>query len=246
MKPAVLMMFRDEADILGKCLEHWYALGVRDFYLCDNGSNDDSLEIAQHFIYEMSIYQPSEIGVVIQDPATDWPGRRVINYLKNRALADGCDWIFPADADEFLVLPEGEDLSGWLRGLERRAKPDWKGWIEISYLNVLPDGAEAWQEPQRKCFGKLTPEMTISMGNHIIEGVAESATLVKSKTLAHYRHYPLRSYPQFKRKMENYMVAFSQNGFPDHHHAESFKIWQVEGEPYLQRLWTELTGLPCE
>ena len=246
MKPAVIMMFRDEADILGRCLEHWYNLGVRDFYLCVKGRTDGSLEIAQHFIYEMSIYQPSEIGVVIQDPATDWPGRRVINYLKNRALADDCDWIFPADADEFLVLPKGEDLSGWLRGLERRAKPDWKGWIEISYLNVLPDGAEAWQEPQRKCFGKLTPEMTISMGNHIIEGVAESATLVKSKTLAHYRHYSLRSYPQFKRKMENYMVAFSQNGFPDHHHAESFKIWQVEGEPYLQRLWTELTGLPCE
>lgn len=242
MKPAVLMMFRDEADILGKCLHYWYKLGVRNFYLCDNDSVDDSWTIAK----DLNFIHPDADVYLTFDFATDWPGRRVINELKNRALADGCDWIFPADADEFLVLPEGEDLSGWLRGLERRAKPDWKGWIEISYLNVLPDGAEAWQEPQRKCFGKLTPEMTISMGNHIIEGVAESATLVKSKTLAHYRHYSLRSYPQFKRKMENYMVAFSQNGFPDHHHAESFKIWQVEGEPYLQRLWTELTGLPCE
>jgi len=242
MKPAVIMMFRDEADILGKCLHYWYKLGVRNFYLCDNDSVDDSWTIAK----DLNFIHPDADVYLTFDFATDWPGRRVINELKNRALADGCDWIFPADADEFLVLPEGEDLSGWLRGLERRAKPDWKGWIEISYLNVLPDGAEAWQEPQRKCFGKLTPEMTISMGNHIIEGVAESATLVKSKTLAHYRHYSLRSYPQFKRKMENYMVAFSQNGFPDHHHAESFKIWQVEGEPYLQRLWTELTGLPCE
>ena len=242
MKPAVIMMFRDEADILGKCLHYWYKLGVRNFYLCDNDSVDDSWTIAK----DLNFIHPDADVYLTFDFATDWPGRRVINELKNRALADGCDWIFPADADEFLVLPEGEDLSGWLRGLERRAKPDWKGWIEISYLNVLPDGAEAWQEPQRKCFGKLTPEMTISMGNHIIEGVAESATLVKSKTLAHYRHYSLRSYPQFKRKMENYMIAFSQNGFPDHHHAESFKIWQVEGEPYLQRLWTELTGLPCE
>ena len=242
MKPAVIMMFRDEADILGKCLHYWYKLGVRNFYLCDNDSVDDSWTIAK----DLNFIHPDADVYLTFDFATDWPGRRVINELKNRALADGCDWIFPADADEFLVLPEGEDLSGWLRGLERRAKPDWKGWIEISYLNVLPDGAEAWQEPQRKCFGKLTPEMTISMGNHIIEGVAESATLVKSKTLAHYRHYSLRSYPQFKRKMENYMVAFSQNGFTDHHHAASFRRWQVEGESYLQNLWTELTGLPCE
>ena len=45
MKPAVIMMFRDEADILGKCLDHWYNLGVLDFYLCDNGSIDESLKI---------------------------------------------------------------------------------------------------------------------------------------------------------------------------------------------------------
>lgn len=237
MKPAVIMMFRDEADILGKCLHYWYKLGVRNFYLCDNDSVDDSWTIAK----DLNFIHPDADVYLTFDFATDWPGRRVINELKNRALADGCDWIFPADADEFLVLPEGEDLSGWLRGLERRAKPDWKGWIEISYLNVLPDGAEAWQEPQKKCFGLLTLEMTISMGNHLIEGVPPTI-----ETLAHYRHYSLRSYPQFKRKMENYMVAFSQNGFPDHHHAESFRRWQVEGESYLQRLWTELTGLPCE
>lgn len=242
------MMFRDEADILGRCLEHWYNLGVRDFYLCDNGSTDESLEIAQRFIYEMSLYQPSEIGVIIQDPATDWPGRRVINDLKNRALADGCDWIFPADADEFLQLPDGEDLPGWLSKFEDlNHGPKFPGWLELPYLNVLPDGREEWQNPQMKCFGKLSKDMTISMGNHLIENVQPAARLMAwDESNAHYRHYSLRSYPQFKRKMENYMVAFSQNGFPDHHHAESFKIWQVDGEAYLQRLWTELTGLPCE
>lgn len=230
MKPAVLMMFRDEADILGECLEHWYGLGVRNFYLCDNGSVDGSGDIVRKFWMENTGLG----GGQMSDFATDWPGRRVINYLKNRALADGCDWIFPADADEFLVV------SGWL--IEPPMTDSAPGsWGEIKYLNILPDGREEWQEPQRKCFGLLTPETTISMGNHLIE--EHPPTL---ETSAYYRHYSLRSYPQFKRKMENYMIAFSQNGFPDHHHAESFKIWQVEGESYLQRLWTELTGLPCE
>jgi hypothetical protein len=234
MKPAVLMMFRDEADILGRCLEHWYDLGVRDFYLCDNSSADDSLKIAREFIYENSIYQPHEIGIVIQDPATDWPGRRVINDLKNRAIADGCNWIFPADADEFLQLPEGHGtIQEWLQ-----AYGPGPGWGELPYLNILPDGREEWNDPQRKAFGIFQKEWMISMGNHLIEGVAPTLA-----TGAYYKHYSLRSYPQFRRKMENYMTAFHQTPFQDHHHAVDFHHWQAEGEVFIRRRWTELTGL---
>jgi len=243
MKPAVLMMFRDEADILGKCLEHWHDLGVRHFYLCDNGSVDGSTEIALDFHRRYD-----DGGHISYDTAADWPGRRVINDLKTRALADGCDWIFPADADEFLVLPEGYTIGSFLEEITDTYNADLPGWLELPYKNILPDGREEWQNPQRKCFGLLTPEMTISMGNHLIEGIGPMSDLEYDPKLwdVFYRHYSLRTYPQFKRKMENYMVAFSQNGFPDHHHAESFRRWQVEGESYLQRLWTELTGLPCE
>lgn len=239
MKPAVLMMFRDEADILGKCLEHWYALGVRDFYLIDNRSGDISNVIAQCFADE---HKEDTRVFLDMECATDWPGRRVINDLKNRALTDGCDWIFPADADEFLVLPDEFDtVQEWLCGFHAKTGD----WHELPYLNILPDGQKEWQNPQMKCFGLFTPGMTISMGNHLVEGVPPSTKVMRwSESESHYRHYSLRTYPQFKRKMENYMTAFSQNGFPDHHHAESFRRWQVEGETYLQNLWTELTGLP--
>ena len=240
MKPAVIMMFRDEADILGKCLEHWHALGVRDFYLCDNGSVDNSAISTVEFL---RTHLDCKMNFSI-DAATDWPGRRVINDLKNRALADGCDWIFPADADEFLVLPnEFNTVQDWLCGFHAKTGD----WHELPYLNILPDGRKEWQNPQMKCFGLFTPGMVVSMGNHIIEGIEPAEKLMQwNESSAHYRHYSLRTYPQFRKKMENYMTAFSQNGFSDHHHAESFKIWQVEGEAYLQRKWTELTGMPCE
>jgi hypothetical protein len=229
MKPAVLMMFRDEADILGDCLDHWYALGVRDFYLCDNGSTDKSRVIATRFCVGLH-----HKVTLTQDPATDWPGRRVINDLKNRALADGCDWLFPADADEFLQLPDGYDnVQEWLR-----TYPNRPGWGELRYLDILPDGREEWHEPQRKAFGVFGNSMMVSMGNHLIEGV--EPTLYSS---AYYKHYSLRSYPQFRRKMENYMTAFHQSPFQNHHHAVDFHHWQAEGEAFIQRRWTELTGL---
>lgn len=243
MKPAVLMMFRDEADILGNCLQHWYALGVRDFYLCDNGSVDAGS------IHCHAIALRIDIKVhLYQDFATDWPGRRVINDLKNRAIDDGCDWIFPADADEFLVLPKNhKDILEYLGFFENVMRGDITGWFELPYLNVLPDGREYWQKPQMKCFGKLTKSMMISMGNHIIDGIPPAARPPKERErYAHYRHYSLRSYPQFRRKMENYMNAFHQTEFQDHPHAVDYHTWQAEGEVFLRRRWTELTGLPCE
>ena len=43
---AVLMMYRNEEDIIGQCIEHWAGLGVDEFFLCDNNSADKSHEIA--------------------------------------------------------------------------------------------------------------------------------------------------------------------------------------------------------
>lgn len=221
IRPAVVMMFRDEADILAECLQHWQQLGVQDFYLCDNGSQDSSPEIVSNFM-------------VMSDPATDWPGRRVINSLKERAIEDGCNWIFPADADEFLQLPNSLNIFEWIKSLGAVS-----GWGEIPYLNIMPDGSSNWQEPQRKCFGVITKDMTISMGNHIVE---ETGATIKAHGV-YYKHFSMRSYPQFKKKMENYMTAFSQTQFHDHHHSVDFKLWQEQGEGFLVRKWRELTGM---
>ena len=220
MKPAVLMMFRDEADILRKCLDHWYALGVRNFYLCDNGSVDDSREIVADFFTFNQLN-----GTAYIDRATDWPGRRVINTLKEKALNDGCDWLFPADADEFLCLPDGHTIESWIAQY-----PTITAWGELPYLNILPNGREYWQEPQRKACGYIDYCMTISMGNHLIEGVAP----ILGMGGAYYKHYPVRSYEQFKRKLINYMIAFHQSPHQDHPHAQAYKVWVVEGERYIQ------------
>jgi len=222
MKPAVLMMFRDEADIIGKCLEHWYSLGVRNFYLCDNGSRDESAVIAQGL---PNAYSACGVNVFfMQDPATDWPGRRVINSLKERAINDGCDWLFPADADEFLQLPEGYTLESWIAQY-----PTIPAWGELPYLNILPNGTEYWQEPHKKACGYISKDMTISMGNHLIEGVAP----ILGMGGAYYKHYSIRSYEHFKTKMTNYMIAFHQSPHQDHPHAQAYNVWNAEGEQYL-------------
>ena len=93
MKIAVLMMFRDEEDILERCLEHWLQVCPSvNFYLVDNLSKDRSYEIASKFT-----------TCIFKENKNDWPGRENYNRLHHIARKEGCDWYFPADADEFLA-----------------------------------------------------------------------------------------------------------------------------------------------
>ncbi len=235
MKPAVIMMFRDESDILEKCLKHWRNLGVERFYLCDNASKDRSKEIARQFFVDTMA-----TGIVIDEKATDWPGRRVINELHSTAQKYGCDWIFPADADEFLQLPEGFDtIQDWLSSYAVPENVFQYG--ELPYLNVLPDGRTNWQQPHRKVFGKFHFGWKVSMGNHVIEN-SDGPEL--HPLTAYYRHYSLRAYEQFRQKMVNYMTAFNQTKFTDHPHSQDFHRWKQQGERFFVERWEALTKAP--
>jgi len=224
MKAAVIMMFRDEADILEACFYHWHEKGIRNFYLCDNGSKDDSFAIAEK---TMKAFRDDTYYHLEKEPATDWPGRRVINRLIGVAQQNGCDFFFPADADEF-IFGDISNLGEWINGY-------W--WASMKYLNVLPNGREYWQEPHRKAYGKFAPEWMVSMGNHLIEDVQESF----SDDVIYYRHYSMRTYEQFRNKMINYMEAFTQTQFQDHPHAQDYHRWKQEGEQFFVDRWNALT-----
>ncbi len=231
--PAVLMMFRDEADIIAKSLMHWHSIGVKSFYLCDNGSDDLSQKIAAWFLKENA-----EKSQCITHRSDTWEGRKVYNTLKLEALKDGCHWLFPADADEFLQLPTGCDtVQDWLAQY-----PQAPAVGLMPYLNIYPSGREVWQEPQRKCFGYFTPEMTISVGNHLVENHTDTLNPLG----AYYRHYSVRSYPQFRWKMINWMTAFQGSEFPDHPHVENYRRWKAEGETFLENLYDEINQPPHE
>lgn len=228
MKIAVVMMVRDEADILWKCLAHWRLIGVRDFYICDNGSVDQTPKLLKAFKADSSVNV-----TLFTDDRTDWPGREVINRMKDTAINDGCNFIFPADADEFLQIPGYSDVCNMAESIGADS-----GWGELPYLNILPDKSSSWQRPHKKAFGFIKKDQTISMGNHVIEGVEP---IIKDH-FCYYKHYSLRSFEQFKQKMENYMTAFSKTTFQDHPHAVDFKQWKIEGESFLRRRWAALTN----
>ena len=230
MKPAVLMVYKDESDILRESLTAWHSLGISDFYLCDNASSDESAGIVQEF----AMIEGVNVRQYKNDSVT-WVGREMYNVMKLDALSDGCDWIFPADADEFLHIDlfAYDSINDWLESLK-----DGYCWYEIRYLNInMVTGYAQWNEPQKKCFGRFRPEWNISVGSHIVEN--NIGALIEGDCGAYYAHYHLRSWPQFKRKMENWMNAFHNSNFKDHPHATRYADWKERGDVVIRELYDD-------
>lgn len=227
---AVLMMYRNEEDIIGKCIEHWAGLGVHAFYLCDNFSTDNSHEIAVSSLVKCHKQAHHyEVG------RQDFPQRDVINGLKKAAIAHGHQWIFPIDADEFLNLnDEFEDIEHWL--LDHPYSN--KGYIygQYRYKNIMPNGVSWWEPEHKKIFGRFHPDWNISIGNHEIESIRSELP----DCGAYLNHYQYRSYEQFKRKKLTFFKAFEKAGYLDHKFVKEYRLYQKHGEAYLEQMWDYL------
>ena len=229
---AVLMMYRNEEDIIGKCIEHWAGLGVDGFYLCNNNSSDNSFDVAMEALTKCGI----EYGGFFSSPDEDFPQRKVINELKTMAIDNGHQWLFPIDADEFLNLnDEFEDIQSWL--FEHRYTDNEYIYGQYRYKNIMPNGVFWWEPEHKKVFGRLNPDWNISIGNHQIEQDADYHYFGFG---VHLDHYQYRSYDQFKRKKITFFKAFERAGYMDHKFVQQYRLYQKHGEAYLEQMWDNL------
>lgn len=230
---AVLMMYRDEEDIIGKCIEHWAKLGVDEFFLCNNLSTDRSHEVAVSTLkkcgkqaYHLEAYEDN------------FPQRYIVNYLKTKALESGHQWIFPIDADEFLNIGDAGflNIEEWILSLSQYWTYGGFHYGQYRYVNKMPNGM-AWIEPEhKKAFGKISPLWNISIGNHEIEGVKPSIP----DGGAYLNHYQYRSYDQFRRKKLTFFRSFEKAGYSDHKFVKEYRMYQKYGESYLEQMWDNL------
>jgi len=227
---AVLMMYRNEEDIIGQCIEHWSGLGVDEFFLCDNNSTDKSHKIAVSTLakcgkqaYHLNAYEDN------------FPQRYIVNYLKTKALEAGHQWLFPIDADEFLCLDESSIIKS-LKDFQSCTTKEGYAYGQYRYKNIMPNGV-SWFEPNhQKVFGRLNPDWNISIGNHVIEGVDS----ILPAYGVHLNHYQYRSYDQFRRKKITFFKAFMRAGYYDHPFVRQYRLYQKHGEAYLEQMWDNL------
>jgi hypothetical protein len=221
----MIMMVRDEAEVIGANLRFHARLGVDEFVIMDNASRDGTREALERLATDLPI-------TIVDQRDTDFRQEAWGTQLAHRLQDMGLDWGLMLDADEF-VAAERTPLKETLAGL---AHP-----IRCPRQNVLPLDVDLCRlngnplAPARfrvtKPLGKMRrqldehPDVPVMLGrvagkvlfplkglSRIFHGnhAVEHATKTENSSEFLIRHYPVRSLEGFLRKLDHAAERFRQ------------------------------------
>jgi Glycosyltransferase family 92 len=110
---SICAIYRDEASYLAEWIEFHRLVGVERFYLYNNASEDDHLEVLEPYLAD---------GTVVLSDAGSEPGRgglQTRTYTRCVQERNESRWIAFLDLDEFLFSPTGRPLPELLADYEQ-------------------------------------------------------------------------------------------------------------------------------
>jgi hypothetical protein len=110
---AAVMVFHNEERFLKEWLEYHRAVGIKHFYLFDNGSTDAYWDILEPYVLrgEVELYHVKKTTQVFDDFIFMQKGM----YDHAIELARGNhEWLAVFDSDEYICIPSGENLADFL------------------------------------------------------------------------------------------------------------------------------------
>jgi hypothetical protein len=201
----------NEADILGRVIEHLIEQGVM-VYLLDDGSTDGTIAAAEPFLNR-------GLMAIEQLPGRIVDGRRLFEWKKilERKQELGheldADWFIHHDADEFRESPWlGVSLANGIRLVDRLGYNA----VDFTLLNFVPTGStfqpgddprtafrhyepgKAFDRSQVKCWKKQAdPVDLVHVGGHDVSFAGRRVFPLRFLL----RHYPIRDQEHGSRKV---------------------------------------------
>lgn len=211
MKACLVMIVRDDEDILAYTLQHYYMLGIKKMYIMNNiptKAVQDILDLAEATYEDLMIerFYNSE-PILIQE--------KEMKGLTDQALLDGYEWIIGSDADEILVL--NKPLNSFLDGYELGTSLvfRWRHNVVDGYPMGNPyDYAihkgfmDEIDSRWTKSIGRFTKYMGYTVGQHEIE--ACDNTVFITDDIGVYEHLPYRTKEQKKKKDRIWQKVFDK------------------------------------
>ena len=229
MNLTMVLLVRNEADILARNIEFHLNGEVDSIVAIDNGSTDGTREILDEF-------ERSRDVVVIDEPGRDMSQSAWVSdaaaYARDVIKAD---WIFSNDADEFWFWPkcrlkeelEKDDADvltlervnmfyawdrdtseDWARKLRFRVQtPEPRLRLDDIYDSPFPIPHVYCNLPSKVMF-RADCFSSVLQGNHAITA---NRDVRKQTSKGHVVHFPIRSNAQFLSKIEQFGAAYDRN-----------------------------------
>ncbi|GAB6045679.1 hypothetical protein JCM11957_12770 [Caminibacter profundus] len=220
VKISMVMMVKNEEDIIEENIKFHAQIGVDNFVILDNGSTDNTTDILNELKKEFEIS-------LEYNPSKSYKQKKWMTMLAKKAKKlYNPDWIINNDADEFWAPLEGESLKDVL---------NFKGGVlQVKRSNMLLyEGLDNWKNSEYRVanqilsredyenlnimLGKIGRKTIVNphgyiktnAGNHSAEHIAFWKK--KEPLNIHIYHYPFRSYKQFENKAKIYVEVLKAN-----------------------------------
>ena len=210
------LLVRDNADLLRDNIEFHQGQGVDYFIITDNGSQDETCEIAQG-------YAARGAAELWREPEDNYNQAVWVTRMARAAYVDhAADWVINNDADEFYTTSEGA-----LPDQLAKAPAHCAG-VYVERFN-FPPVADAGEDYLRSMVyretrslntlgaplpGKLVhrgrADICVSMGNHDahVSGVPITRCVLEAIEI---HHFPVRTYAEFENKIVKGGQALQRN-----------------------------------
>ena len=166
-------IYRNEAHYLPEWLEFHRLMGVERFFLYNNRSTDNHLEVLAPYIEE---------GSVVWHDWPMFPGQYECYEHIFRTHRDEARWIAYIDLDEFMFAPTGEQLPDVLREFEAYPGVVVNSiFYGTSFHDAPPDGPVVENYTRR-----LSLE---APRNRIVKSIVDPARTVRVGNVCHYFRY---------------------------------------------------------
>jgi Glycosyl transferase family 2 len=193
----MLLLVRDEIDIIEQNIDFHLGLGIEHFVVTDNGSVDGTRDILADFQRRLG----KSIVIIDDAEPVHHQSVRVDRMIQVAKKEFRPRWIISSDADEFWYPASGRydsEIDGrknvlncyWHNFLPRPNMP----WQEFTDIGEMP----GYHGRMSKTFCLARGLVGMYKGNH--ESRSIPRVISRSDNIRVY-HYPVRSYEQFERKV---------------------------------------------
>jgi hypothetical protein len=264
---ALLMMVKDEADIIRQNLDHHYRLGFRRFFILDNASTDGTADHIEAF----RAARPDAIVFCAYDPVTGYYQQTKMNALQVFAQSylmhenRGLDWVFFVDADEFITCcsanMERARAAFQMALHDHHRKLLIFHWVQCAserpvvavdqYLQLQTVFDRQWRalNPQvPKIAFRSNHTMMTTQGNHVpaIYPFVLDQAMVMAEAGFYLLHYPMWSIDQLRKKIVNggraYEAACGLDSGLGGHWKTYYRWFRKNGDAVLVHLLNEHIG----